>query len=277
MDLIGLRRVHLPDWGRYGVLDHCHRPRRPGPDRRRRHAGPRPAAAAGTAAPPAAARRPCRAGPSQARTRTPRPRRRPRAPLVAEAPAAEVAEAPQPLAGRMTRLRGRLARSQSGFGAVLLGLLSRDGLDDQGWEEIEDTLVGRRSRGRPGGTDRQRAAHAGQGGRRQGHRRGALAAAEGPDRAGRRRHGPVAAGGQARRPARRGAHGGGQRHRQDVHLRQAGPCAHRRRQHGPARRRRHVPRRRRRPAGDLGAAGRAPRWSARTGRAPTRRASRSTP
>ena len=62
--------------------------------------------------------------------------------LVTEAPAAEVAEAPQPLAGRMTRLRGRLARSQSGFGAVLLGLLSRDGLDDQGWEEIEDTLVG---------------------------------------------------------------------------------------------------------------------------------------
>src|SRR5690349_7438297 len=62
--------------------------------------------------------------------------------LVAEPPAAEVAEAPQPLAGRMTRLRGRLARSQTGFGAVLLGLLSRDALDEQGWEEIEDTLVG---------------------------------------------------------------------------------------------------------------------------------------
>jgi len=67
---------------------------------------------------------------------------------VTSAPAAPVAEAPeavpppQPLAGRMTRLRGRLARSQSGFGSVLLGLLSRDGLDDQGWEEIEDTLVG---------------------------------------------------------------------------------------------------------------------------------------
>jgi len=62
--------------------------------------------------------------------------------LVTEAPAAEPAEVPQPLAGRMTRLRGRLARSQTGFGSVLLGLLSRDGLDDQGWEEIEDTLVG---------------------------------------------------------------------------------------------------------------------------------------
>ena len=57
-------------------------------------------------------------------------------------PPTEVVEAPLPLAGRMTRLRGRLARSQSGFGSVLLGLLSRDGLDDQGWEEIEDTLVG---------------------------------------------------------------------------------------------------------------------------------------
>ena len=61
---------------------------------------------------------------------------------VTEAPAAEPAEVPQPLAGRMTRLRGRLARSQTGFGSVLLGLLSRDGLDDQGWDEIEDTLVG---------------------------------------------------------------------------------------------------------------------------------------
>ena len=62
--------------------------------------------------------------------------------LATEAPAAEPVEAPQPLAGRMTRLRGRLARSQTGFGSVLLGLLSRDGLDEQGWEEIEDTLVG---------------------------------------------------------------------------------------------------------------------------------------
>jgi len=59
-----------------------------------------------------------------------------------DAAGAEAAAPPQPFAGRMTRLRGRLARSQSGFGAVLLSLLSRDGLDEQGWEEIEDTLVG---------------------------------------------------------------------------------------------------------------------------------------
>jgi fused signal recognition particle receptor len=61
-------------------------------------------------------------------------------PPLAPGPA-QVAEAPLPLAGRMVRLRSRLARSQSGFGAVLLGLLSRDGLDDQTWEEIEDTLI----------------------------------------------------------------------------------------------------------------------------------------
>jgi fused signal recognition particle receptor len=61
---------------------------------------------------------------------------------VTEPPAAEAEAPPQPLAGRMARLRGRLARSQTGFGSVLLNLLSRDGLDEQGWEEIEDTLVG---------------------------------------------------------------------------------------------------------------------------------------
>jgi fused signal recognition particle receptor len=48
---------------------------------------------------------------------------------------------PPPSAGRLVRLRGRLARSQSAFGSVLLGLLSRDSLDDQTWEEIEDTLI----------------------------------------------------------------------------------------------------------------------------------------
>ena len=73
---------------------------------------------------------------ADARTAPPRP------PDTVTQPPAPPAEAPpQPLAGRMTRLRGRLARSQSGFGSVLLNLLSRDALDDQGWEEIEDTLV----------------------------------------------------------------------------------------------------------------------------------------
>jgi fused signal recognition particle receptor len=50
-------------------------------------------------------------------------------------------EAPAPLRGRLTRLRGRLAASRGGFGSALLNLLSRDTLDDQAWEDIEDTLI----------------------------------------------------------------------------------------------------------------------------------------
>ncbi len=49
--------------------------------------------------------------------------------------------APAPLRGRLTRLRGRLAASRGGFGSALLNLLSRDALDDQAWEDIEDTLI----------------------------------------------------------------------------------------------------------------------------------------
>jgi fused signal recognition particle receptor len=64
----------------------------------------------------------------------------PQAPVTGPPPL-EAEPAPPPLAGRMSRLRGRLARSQTGFGSVLLGLLSRDALDEQGWEEIEDTLI----------------------------------------------------------------------------------------------------------------------------------------
>jgi fused signal recognition particle receptor len=57
------------------------------------------------------------------------------------APPAPVLEKPPPSAGRMTRLRARLARSQSGFGSALLALLSRDRLDDDTWEEIEEVLI----------------------------------------------------------------------------------------------------------------------------------------
>ena len=41
----------------------------------------------------------------------------------------------------MVRLRARLARSQSGFGTALLGLLSRERLDDDTWDEIEEVLI----------------------------------------------------------------------------------------------------------------------------------------
>jgi len=50
-------------------------------------------------------------------------------------------ETPEPTAGRLVRLRSRLARSQSTLGRGLLGLLSRDTLDEDTWEEVEDTLL----------------------------------------------------------------------------------------------------------------------------------------
>ncbi|MFD4026519.1 signal recognition particle-docking protein FtsY [Streptomyces sp. NPDC058576] len=63
---------------------------------------------------------------------------------VEEAPVAEAPaplEIPEPTAGRLVRLRARLARSQNSLGKGLLTLLSRDNLDEDTWEEIEDTLL----------------------------------------------------------------------------------------------------------------------------------------
>lgn len=48
---------------------------------------------------------------------------------------------PEPTAGRLVRLRSRLSRSQNSLGKGLLALLSRDRLDEDTWEEIEDTLL----------------------------------------------------------------------------------------------------------------------------------------
>src|SRR5580693_4350719 len=50
-------------------------------------------------------------------------------------------ERPPPSAGRMVRLRARLARSQNSVGSALLNLLSRDKLDDETWDEIEEVLI----------------------------------------------------------------------------------------------------------------------------------------
>ncbi|MGV9211747.1 signal recognition particle-docking protein FtsY [Micromonospora sp. RB23] len=61
-------------------------------------------------------------------------------PPVIEAPAPTV-EVPEPTAGRLVRLRSRLSRSQNVFGKGLLGLLARDHLDEDVWEEIEDSLI----------------------------------------------------------------------------------------------------------------------------------------
>ncbi|HEX7745031.1 MAG TPA: signal recognition particle-docking protein FtsY [Micromonosporaceae bacterium] len=63
---------------------------------------------------------------------------------VLEPPVVEPAptiERPAPTAGRLIRLRDRLSRSQNVFGRGLLGLLSRDQLDEEVWEEIEDSLI----------------------------------------------------------------------------------------------------------------------------------------
>ncbi|SMF83224.1 signal recognition particle-docking protein FtsY [Streptomyces sp. Amel2xC10] len=62
----------------------------------------------------------------------------PPADLTAEAPEIEI---PEPTAGRLVRLRARLSRSQNALGKGLLTLLSREHLDDDTWEEIEDTLL----------------------------------------------------------------------------------------------------------------------------------------
>ena len=50
-------------------------------------------------------------------------------------------ERPPPSAGRLVRLRARLARSQSSVGSALLNLLSRDRLDDETWDEVEEVLI----------------------------------------------------------------------------------------------------------------------------------------
>jgi fused signal recognition particle receptor len=50
-------------------------------------------------------------------------------------------ERPEPTAGRLVRLRARLSRSQNALGRGLLSVLSRDHLDDDAWEEIEDSLI----------------------------------------------------------------------------------------------------------------------------------------
>ncbi len=67
----------------------------------------------------------------------------PGAPSVAADPAPEAPalERPEGSASRLTRLRQRLAGSQGALGRGLLSLLSRDRLDEDTWEAIEDTLL----------------------------------------------------------------------------------------------------------------------------------------
>jgi fused signal recognition particle receptor len=50
-------------------------------------------------------------------------------------------ERPESATGRLQRLRARLARSNTALGKGLLSLLSTGGLDEQAWEDVEDTLL----------------------------------------------------------------------------------------------------------------------------------------
>ncbi|AKK09143.1 signal recognition particle-docking protein FtsY [Corynebacterium testudinoris] len=70
---------------------------------------------------------------------------------VEQTPVPEVAPEPEPVpaaveeiapaSGRLGRLRGRLSRSQNVIGQGVLGILSAGDLDEDAWEEIEDTLI----------------------------------------------------------------------------------------------------------------------------------------
>jgi fused signal recognition particle receptor len=138
-------------------------------------------------------------------------------------------EVPAPSAGRLQRLRGRLSRSQSTLGRGLFALLSRDTLDDDTWEEVEDTLLGA-DMGVAATTELvERLRTRGARRRRPDDLGAAPDAARGAGAVHRHRR-PLAEHPAApRRPARRRPRRRGQRHRQDDHLRQARPGAGRRR------------------------------------------------
>lgn len=97
------------------------RPRGPELEARRRPELPEPAAPAPGPAAPAPA---------------------PVAPAPAPAPsAAPTLETPERAGTRLARLRRRLAGSNNIFAGALLGLLSRDRIDEETWEDFEDTLI----------------------------------------------------------------------------------------------------------------------------------------
>jgi len=58
-----------------------------------------------------------------------------------ESAAPVLVETPEPAAGRLVRLRARLARSGSPLGTRLLAVLSRDQLTEDDWDELEETLL----------------------------------------------------------------------------------------------------------------------------------------
>ncbi|MCP2263813.1 signal recognition particle-docking protein FtsY [Promicromonospora thailandica] len=110
--------------------------------RRRRHqeddGGRAPQAGTGTATAP----RPVEtAEPETAEPGAAAPEAAAPAPAEPEVAPAPTVETPAPTAGRLVRLRDRLARSGSPLGARLLSVLSRDSLTEDDWDEIEEELL----------------------------------------------------------------------------------------------------------------------------------------
>ncbi|MFJ6002487.1 signal recognition particle-docking protein FtsY [Arthrobacter sp. NPDC092385] len=58
-----------------------------------------------------------------------------------EAPAPPRFDTVDPVQGRLARLRARLVRSNNALGKGLLALLSRDRIDEDVWDEVEETLL----------------------------------------------------------------------------------------------------------------------------------------
>lgn len=65
----------------------------------------------------------------------------PEVPEVPETPATPEIEEIAPTEGRLERLRGRLARSQNALGRGVLGLIGGGDLDEDAWQDVEDTLL----------------------------------------------------------------------------------------------------------------------------------------
>jgi len=63
------------------------------------------------------------------------------APETPQAPEVAEIEAIAPPEGRLERLRGRLARSQNALGRSVLGLIGGGDLDEDSWQDVEDTLL----------------------------------------------------------------------------------------------------------------------------------------
>jgi fused signal recognition particle receptor len=65
----------------------------------------------------------------------------PQADVEPVAPSAPALDEIAPAEGRLERLRGRLAKSQNTLGRSMLGLLGAGDLDEDSWQDVEDTLL----------------------------------------------------------------------------------------------------------------------------------------